>query len=141
MVASGIAKQKTMEESLTSMLGDLGQALGAPDADQQFLLGLQQAITSYIQQKRQQQQQMIAGAATLGGQPQGGQPGQQQQPGAQGGLPPQMQAAMQAAGAGGGGQPPPPNQVGPGGGAGPAGLSTMTDPDELRRMLAGSPVG
>ena len=115
-------KEKTEAENLQEILGLIGESLAAPDADQQFLMGLQQAIVQHLQQKKQQQQQQTVQAATMGGaqdpNQQQGQPGQPGQPGL--------------------GPPPPPNQSGLAGRAGPPGLSTLTDPGEIQRMLAGS---
>lgn len=110
-------KEATEAELLQKILGDLGEAMAAPDADTQFLLQIQQAIVQHIAQKKQQGQQQIQQAATMGGGGEGG--------GANPGM----------------GSPLPPNVSGLPGRAGPPGLSTLTDPDELRRMLASSPAG
>ena len=112
-------KEQTEAELLQKILGEIGEALAAPDADTQFLMSIQQAIVQHIGQKKQQAQQQVQQAAAMGG---GGGVDQSGQMG-------QM------------GQPLPPNQSGLPGRAGPPGLSTLTDTDELRRMLAGSPAG
>lgn len=117
-------KEKTEAELLQTILGSLGEAMAAPDADVQFLQTLQQAIVQHTQQKKQGQQQQVAAAAAMGG---GGDMGQ-----GAGGAP---------GGAAGLGPPPPPNQSELAGRAGPPGLSTMTDPSEVARMLSGSAQG
>lgn len=112
-------KEQTEAELLQKILGEIGEAMAAPDADTQFLMAIQQAIVQHIAQKKQQGQQAIQQAATMGGM--GGGEGGEANPGM--------------------GSPLPPNVSGLPGRAGPPGLSTLTDTDELRRMLAGSPAG
>lgn len=113
-----------MEGALAKCYTDLAQAQLLPDAAPYMglLAKLQQAVQSVIGQIRQQGQQQAQQAAqqlAQGGAP-GGAPGQQ-------GL----------------GPPPGPAQFGPGGasGGGSPGLVNMPNPDELRRVLAGSSGG
>ena len=119
---------QTVVEGLKKLLGNLPQLLTLPDSDQdasQFIMSLQQAITGFIKDKQSKaaglQQQQAMQAAGMGGQGGGAGPGG---PGA---------GPM-------GGGPGQPVQMGPGGkaGGGMTGLAPqITDPEELRKMLAG----
>lgn len=140
-MAAGGASANVMD-GLKKLYTDIAGLQLLPDAGQhaQFLQGAQQAIQTYLGQqaaKAAQQSQMVAQQAA-------GQASQQAQGAAQGGMP----GGMPPGAAGGGGMaggppnaagpPPPPASIAPGGGAGNAGLNTMKNPDELRRILAGS---
>ncbi len=115
-MAGGDAQR--MNDGLKKLLGDIGQLMATPDADQQFLAKLQQAIYTRMGQPSPQGQ---------------GAPGQQ--PGGMPGAAPPQGAP---------GQPPGPPHAMPGGGVGGqggfggAGLgNAMPNPDELRRILQG----
>lgn len=111
-------------DGLKTVYTELSQLQFAPDAavHQQFIGGVQQAIVKYVQQA---QQQKAAQAA------------QMQQMQAQQAINPQMGGPGPGVGGPPGGPPPPPG--GPGGppSQGSPGLA-MPNPDELRRVLAGS---
>lgn len=103
----------TMEEGLSKILSQLSQLAILPDADLEFLGKLQQLLTQYMRAKQSQTASAAAGVSQgmAAGQPAGGMPG------------------MGA---------PSPQQIAPGGGAGMSGLMGAPNPDELRRVLAGS---
>jgi hypothetical protein len=129
-------RSQTVEDGLGKIFTDAASLQLLPDAapHAQFLAGLQKAIQTYLTQFREKsQQQAMQAAQGLAG-----------QAGPGGGGPPGMTAPM-GAGAGPGGPgalPPPPGpaQFGPGGasGGGSPGPVQMPNPDELRRVLAGS---
>ncbi|HXA31496.1 MAG TPA: hypothetical protein VNV87_04495 [Acidimicrobiales bacterium] len=119
----------TVEDGLGKVYTDIASLQLLPDSapHAQFLSQLQMVIQKYLTAFKQkaQQQQMQAGQALAGGQvPGGGQPGQPPGGGMGAALPP----------------PPGPAQFGPGGagGGGSPGNVQMPNPDELRRVLAGS---
>lgn len=109
---------QSMADGLQKLLGDVAQMMAAPDADMQFLSGLQAAIVQQIRNapglQDPKQQQMMAMQAQMGG-PGGG-------PGGPGGLP----AGAAAAG--------PPGPAAMGGGM-PGLTPTAPNMDEIRRML------
>lgn len=114
----------TMQEFLQRMLGDLANAKTLPDADLQFLVGLETAI---LQKLREPVDALAGQTEALGGMEQG-----------QAEALPPMDPAM--TGGGGGGTPMPGGvgMSGAGGGPGLPGVMSAPQtipPDELRRML------
>lgn len=108
---------ETMAEGLKKIMPAIAQLMVLPDADPQFLMSLQMAITTYLRQ----------GAAQEAGQMTGTGPASSINDVAPGGPVPPMGAA---------------GPMGPGGmaGGGMGGLGTAPNPDELRRLLsAGAP--
>lgn len=106
-----------MAEGLPKLLADVAQMMAAPDADVQFLSGLQGAIVQQIRnapglQDPQQQAMMQAQAQGQAGGAPGGSAGMPGQAGA---------------------QPPGPSAMG---GAMPGLTPTAPNMDEIRRMLA-----
>ena len=120
----------TVEDGLKKVYSEVASLQLLPDAatHAQFLSMLQQGIQKYLASQAQRQQQQAAQQAQqLAGGQMGGAPGPQGGPGgAPGGAPL--------------GPPPGPAQFGPGGasGGGSPGIVNMPNPDELRRVLAGS---
>lgn len=112
----------TMDEFLQRMLGELAIAKVLPDADLQFLIGLETTILQKLREKTD----AMAGQLSAGGGPGGG-----AGPDAGAAMPPSPMGAMGMGPA----QPmPAPSMAG----AGVPGVATgpnQINPDELRRML------
>lgn len=130
-------QNESMAEGLKKIMSAVAQLKILPDADQNLLNTIEQTIIQGIQSaaaKTQQQGQQVAQQAA-GGQPQqGGQPDQGGMAGAMAGM---MQGGGGDTGGGPGGPPGMPQPGGmPGGmGGGMPGLSSMPNPDELRRLM------
>lgn len=101
-----------MMEGLQKIVAQLAQMQLTPDADQEFLLGVQGTITQFLRTAASDTAQQ---GASLGSQP------------GMGGPSPAGSPPMGA-----------PNAMAPGGmaGGGMGGLTTPPNPDELRRVLA-----
>lgn len=119
-----------MAEGLQSMLNDLGGMKVAPDADLEFIIGLETAIIGKLREPLDAAAHQVPGMnpATMGGQSPGG--GPPVPGGGAPGMPPGMMdpAAIQAM------LPPAMPQQG----AGVGGLRStpaMPNPDEIRRMI------
>jgi hypothetical protein len=111
-------ESQRMNDGLRKLLGDIGMLMATPDADQQFLSKLQQAIYTRMGQPSPQ------------GQPGGQAPGAPGQPPQGPGMPPGPPRPMPGGGVGGQG------------GFGGAGMgNAMPNPDELRRILQGGAQG
>lgn len=119
----------SMLEGLKRLLTPISQLKILPDADPGFLDSLEQMIIQYIKSAGQQQTQNVLGPQATQGQPDPTMGMSGLAPGGMGGQ--SLIASM--------GQP---NQMAPGGAAG-GGMGGLTspssiNPDELRRMLAGT---
>ena len=117
------AGEQSVLDGLKTVYSDLANLQFAPDsaAHQQFLGAMQQAVVKYVQQQQQQKAAMAA---------------QMQQMQTQQAINPQMGGPAP----GGGGPPGPQSPPGAPGGPpsqGSPGIA-MPNPDELRRVLAGS---
>lgn len=115
------AQGKGVVDALTNTYTDIAKMMLLPDAQQhaKFLQAIQQAIQQYIVQQAHATTAQPGGAAGGMGGPGGG-----------------MGAGPNPGGPGA----PPAMGIAPGGGAGMSGLmgAASQNPDELRRMLAGS---
>jgi hypothetical protein len=107
-MAGGTRQNNTMSEGLHQLLSSLAQLKAAPDADLDYLSGIESTILQKLREPLQQAAQALAQAGGV--------------------VPPGMAGQMGAAAQGGIGQSPPPPQGGGGGG--------MPNPDELRRLVA-----
>lgn len=110
------AANETMGEGLKKLMSAIAQLMVLPDADLEFLTGLQGTITGFL---RSQAEGTAQQAASLG---QAGGAGGMGAPSPMGGMP------------GGGG-------MGMGMGGGMGGLMSSPNPDELRRLLGAGSAG
>lgn len=106
---AGSRVQATFVEELQKLLGELGQILALPDADHEFIQGMQQAVAGRLKARAQELQAQQGQQAQMAMQNAAGQP------------------TLAGPGAGGGYQP-----------AGVQLQPQMPNPDELRRVLAGN---
>jgi hypothetical protein len=127
----------TQTEALQRMLGDISQVKTMPDADLQFLVGLETNILGKLREPFEAMQGQIGpttgppgapGGAPVGPSLAGPPPGP-----AAGGMPP----GLMGPGGPGGGAPPMPVSMAPPGGGVPGVMSRppLPNPDELARML------
>jgi hypothetical protein len=116
-MAVGSRSTNTMAEGMRALLSSISDMKILPDADLQFILGIEQQIVAKLREPIDRMQQQ---GITQAGPPQGPPPGSMAGAMTQGGMP------GQSAGAGGGGVP------------GVMQARQQPNPDELRRVLMGA---